>query len=71
MRGYFNRKNKSIDFLLFVGYNISAKQTKYTVNGSIFFRGYLYPFLSYSIAVEFDKMQVPYSNSIVIYPFCI
>ena len=41
----------------------NAKQTKYTVHRGVFFRIFI-PFFVYAITVEFDKMQIPYSDSI-------
>jgi len=41
---------------------VYAKQTKYTVNGCIFFLGIRIPFFDNTFYCdEFDKMQIPYT----------
>ena len=60
-----------IDFFTILWYNNIAKQTKYTVSGCILFLGITIPFSSHTFVVEFDKMQIPYTMKVCIYPFCI
>ena len=60
-------KSFNIDFAVIECYNEYAKQTKYCNDGCFLFRDTI-SFIKHTITDEFDKMQIPYSDSIVIYP---